>query len=401
MKGIIGKRLLSSDKAKPKDKPFEIADTRLTGFRLRVQPSGVRSYIAQIARGRRVTIGKVGELTPDEARERCEKILGNVAHDRDPWEGIAAEPDAMTLGQYIRDHHAEWLEANRPRTAQKTLWHLDKVFGDWYGRPLASIRVRDMEARKVDRLKAGVTPTTVMRDISVISGCLSRAVKLGYLEVNPIRGVEKPKIDRSPRVRYLDEAEEKRLRDALVARDAKIKAERDSANAWRKDRRRDPLPSLPHYGDHLTPAVLVTMNTGLRRGELLAIKWGDVDLRQGNITIEGGSAKSGHTRHIPLNDEAVDVLKRWKEQRPDKDRVFPIDTGFKTAWAALLVAAKIERFRWHDLRHHFASRLAQAGVPLNTIRELLGHGSLAMTLRYAHLAPDQRREAVARLVSNG
>lgn len=92
--------------------------------------------------------------------------------------------------------------------------------------------------------------------------------------------------------------------------------------------------------------------------------------------------------------------KAWREQAPEGERVFTINTGFKSAWVPLLVRAKITAFRWHDQRHHFASRLVQAGVPLNTVRELLGHGSLAMTLRYAHLAPDQKREAVARLVQS-
>jgi integrase len=99
-----------------------------------------------------------------------------------------------------------------------------------------------------------------------------------------------------------------------------------------------------------------------------------------------------------LNAEALDVLKRWREQAPAGDRLFPINTSLKTSWANLLGRAHISAFRWHDLRHHFASRLVQAGVPLNTVRELLGHGSMAMTLRYAHLAPDQKREAVAKLV---
>jgi hypothetical protein len=116
------------------------------------------------------------------------------------------------------------------------------------------------------------------------------------------------------------------------------------------------------------------------------------------LTIEGSTAKNQQTRHIPLNVDALEALKRWKEQAPDGERVFPIDTGFKTAWAALLERAKITKFRWHDLRHHFASRLVQAGVPLNTVRELLGHGRMAMTLRYAHLAPDQKREAVDKLM---
>jgi integrase len=88
---------------------------------------------------------------------------------------------------------------------------------------------------------------------------------------------------------------------------------------------------------------------------------------------------------------------QWREQTKGGQRVFEMSTGFKTTWAPLLKRAAITKFRWHDLRHHFASRLVQAGVPLNTVRDLLGHGSVAMSLRYAHLAPDQRREAVAKL----
>jgi len=139
------------------------------------------------------------------------------------------------------------------------------------------------------------------------------------------------------------------------------------------------------------------MNTGLRRGELLALRWESIDLGRRILTVEGGTAKNRQTRHVPLNDEAMGVLNRWREQTNRGRRVFEVNTGFKTAWAALLKRAKITTFRWHDLRHHFASRLVQVGVPLNTVRDLLGHSSVAMSLRYAHLAPDQRREAVAKL----
>ena len=91
------------------------------------------------------------------------------------------------------------------------------------------------------------------------------------------------------------------------------------------------------------------------------------------------------------------MLTRWREQSPAGPRVFGGILSFNTAWPHLLERAKITQFRWHDLRHHFASRLVQVGVPLNTVRDLLGHSSIAMSLRYAHLAPDQRREAVAKL----
>ena len=103
----------------------------------------------------------------------------------------------------------------------------------------------------------------------------------------------------------------------------------------------------------------------------------------------------------PLNNEDISVLRRWREQSGGGQRVFEVSTGFRTAWSHLLKRAHITGFRWHDLRHHFASRLVQCGVPLNTVRDLLGHSSVAMSLRYAHLAPDQRREAVAVKIADG
>ena len=398
MRAIIGAKLLTTKAAQPGAKPFTIADTRLSGFTLRVQPSGARSYYARWGRSGIQVIGKVGEFTPDEARERCQKILGNVAHGRPPLEGLDGA-DGLTLGQFITDTYTPWVKAHRPRTAEGTLWRLGLHFAKWYNKPLSAITVEDVEGWRLKRINEGIEPSTVRRDLDALSSVLTRAVKLDKLAINPVHRIERPKIDRTPKVRYLDAAEEKRLRKALSDRDAGMRKARDSANRWRKARKQDPLPPLPYFGDHLTPAVLISMNTGMRRGELLALRWANVDMKGKQLTVEGATAKAGQTRHIPLNDEALDVLKKWKEQAPAGDRVIAVDTGFKTAWAALLERAKITAFRWHDLRHHFASRLVQAGVPLNTVRELLGHGSMAMTLRYAHLAPDQKAEAVAKLVA--
>ena len=409
MQAIIGAKLIASKAAQPgavldengSPKPFTIADTRLRGFTLRVQPSGVRSYYARWGRSGIQVIGKVGEFTPDEARERCQKILGNVAHGRPPLHGLDGA-EGLTLGQFIEEHYRSWLLANRPKGAERSLQRIATCFGKWYPKPLTDITVELVERWRTDRISAGTEPSTVLRDVMTLSAVLTRAVKLKKLADNPVRQVERPKVDRTPRVRYLgslgDPAEEKRLRVAVREREGEMRDARESANRWRKARKQETLPSLPHYGDHLTPAVLLSMNTGMRRGELLALRWANVDMKGKQITIDGSTAKSQQTRHIPLNDEALEVLKNWKAQAPDTERVIAVDTGFKTAWGALLERARITKFRWHDLRHHFASRLVQAGVPLNTVRELLGHGSMAMTLRYAHLAPDQKREAVAKLV---
>jgi integrase len=226
---------------------------------------------------------------------------------------------------------------------------------------------------------------------------LRRAVKAGELTENPVRRVDRPRIDRRGKVRFLDEAEESRLRIALQERDETMGSLRAAANDRRQKRGEPLLPPLTRFGDHLTPAVLLSINTGLRRGEVLKLRWRSVDFNRRLLTVEGLDAKSRQTRHVPLNDEAMSVLQGWHDQSVNRARVFDMTTGFRTAWQNLLKRASITRFRWHDLRHHFASMLVQRGVPLNTVRDLLGHSTVQMSLRYAHLAPDQRREAVAKL----
>jgi integrase len=396
VKALISARLLASSQIVPNPKPFEIWDRDLRGFVLRVQPSGAMSYVVQVARGRRVTIGNVGPMTPAQARERAEKVLGNVAHNRAPLAGLDAT-EGLSFGDFVDQKYKPWAKANRPRSADYTLARLTRCFGKWKHKGLQEITTEYVEDWKIARLKEGLAPATVLRDVASLSGVLTRAVKMGKLDTNPVRNVDKPRIDRRPKVRFLSTEEESRLRTALAKRDEEGLAARRSANEWRRNRRRDLLPDPEHFWDHLTPAVLLSINTGMRRGELLSLSWMDIDLEEKLLTVRGTSAKSGDTRYIPLNEEAVLLLRNWRNDSVEGERVFPVRTSFKTAWGALLEHAKVTRFRWHDLRHHFASRLVQAAVPLNTVRELLGHGSLAMTLRYAHLAPNQTRDAVAKL----
>jgi integrase len=113
---------------------------------------------------------------------------------------------------------------------------------------------------------------------------------------------------------------------------------------------------LGNFGDHLTPAVLVSINTGLRRGELLKLRWASVDFTRKLLTVEGANAKTHQTRHIALNEEALSVLLRWRQQSSGIGRVFDTATSLKTPWLHILERAKITAFRWHDLRHHLASR---------------------------------------------
>jgi len=331
MRAFIGSKLLSSRVAQPSTKPFEIYDARLPGFTLRVQPTGVRSYYARLGRNHRIALGKVGAVLPDEAREKCQKVLGNMALGRHPLHGLLGV-DGLTLGQFIDETCAPWTRANRSRTAAKSLEKLNRLYGSWFAEPLSAITLERLESWKTTRLNIGRAATTVLRDIFTLSGVLSRAVKLGKLAETPIRRLDKPRIDRRPKVRFLDEEEESRLRAALHVRDAEMRTARGSANTWRQERQKELLPSLPHFGDHLTPAVLLSMNTGLRRGEVLALRWRSIDFNRQLLTVEGAIAKSRQTRHVPLNDEAMSILKQWREQVDGGQRVFQVKTGFQSAW---------------------------------------------------------------------
>ena len=144
------------------------------------------------------------------------------------------------------------------------------------------------------------------------------------------------------------------------------------------------------------------MNTGLRRSEALSLTWSQVRLAgRPLITVKAAHSKSGKTRRIPLNDKAVNVLARWKEQGSGQGLVFTHQgkriLRVDTAWRNLMVKAKLDDFNFHDMRHDFASQLVMKGVDLYTVRELLGHGSIEMTQRYAHLAPGRLHQAVCKL----
>ena len=140
----------------------------------------------------------------------------------------------------------------------------------------------------------------------------------------------------------------------------------------------------------------------LRRSEALSLTWEQVRL-DGNpmITVKAAHSKSAKTRWVPLNKEAVTTLRKWKNQGNGNGNVFThLGHNIKrvdTAWNNLMKDTKLENFHLHDARHDFASQLVMNGVDLYTVRELMGHGSLDMTQRYAHLAPDRLQKAVRKL----
>jgi integrase len=132
------------------------------------------------------------------------------------------------------------------------------------------------------------------------------------------------------------------------------------------------------------------------------LEWRDVSFSERILTLREEIEKSDKTRYMHLNDTAYDVLFKWKEQSKDtasNSLIFRSKNGgqmdnCKGAWKALLKRAGIENFRWHDMRHDFASQRVMKGVDLNTVRDLMGHADLKMTLRYAHLAPENKLQAV-------
>ena len=162
------------------------------------------------------------------------------------------------------------------------------------------------------------------------------------------------------------------------------------------------MPEITGYSDHLTPMVLLSINTGLRQGEMFAATWEQVDLERRTLTVLASHAKGNATRTIPLNDEAIAVLQAIKPEKAT-GLLFPSPvTGerfdnVKKAWAEITKKADLQDVRWHDLRHHFASTLVMRGVSLYVVQRLLGHANARMTQRYARLAPDTLADAVAML----
>ncbi len=212
----------------------------------------------------------------------------------------------------------------------------------------------------------------VNRAMAALSSALTYAVKeLEWLEENPMTRVRKFK-ESDGRVRYLTETELPEL----------LKACRASKH------------------DHLLLAVLLSLSTGGRQSEIMTLTWKQIDLKNQTATLL--DTKNGTMRSLPIVGEAFDLLTaRAKVRKIDDDRLFPAGPRAKTKeafadlrapWSAALKVAKITDFHWHDLRHTCASYMAMSGVSQLEMAKLLGHKTLAMTMRYSHLSPQRTIE---------
>lgn len=398
MRTALTKRIVAT--AQPRERPYELRDTLVRGLLLRVQPSGHKAWIVTWAHGKRRTLGSAGHLTLDQARAYASQAMAEVIQQGLPSIAKRERP-RCTLAAFLDDHYEPWARAEL-RGGARYVERIQTVFAWVMDRQLSQI-----DATLIDRWWRGrvvgdgaVTKATATRDLACLRSALSKAVEWKLLERNPLLGLRQKSGEPRKVVRFLSADEETRLRRALTERDRQLAAARASGNRWRAQRNALLMPEIPAggYGDHLTPVVLLAMNTGLRRGELLSLTWADVDLEARMLTIRAENAKSGRQRHVPLNTEAHAVLTQWRTQTGRVGRVFDV-ADVKTAWGGLLESACITGFRFHDLRHHFASKLVRAGVDLNTVRELLGHADITMTLRYSHLSPDGLAAAVAKLAA--
>lgn len=393
-------------------------DLKLPGFVLRARPTGVHSWRVQLANRRWLTIGRLDEVALSDARDtaqtrRAQAALGQDIPTRRPTSDV-------TLRAFLDDSYEAWMKSTYGKGTTQVV-QIRSAFRDLLDLKLSELTTARIERWRVSRRfhHAGpdapskrrsreVKRSTINRNIKALRAALNRATEWGVLSAMPLGKIKFRAEDENAVVRYLSDDEERRLRAALVARDNARRAGRASANTWRRERGYPEWVAYDTYTDYVAPLVLLAVNTGLRRGELLQLRWRDLDLQRRLLTVRGEGAKTRQTRHVPLNSEATRVLKAWRPTVFEpawcvfggSTESTPLGT-VKKAWRGVLKAATVTSFRFHDLRHTFASKLVMASVDLNTVRELLGHKSIAMTLRYAHLAPEHKAAAVESLVRGG
>ena len=394
------------NKLKPKQNAYDVRDSRLKGFLIRVYPTGNMTYFAQYTRGKRVGLGKVGVLTPVEAREKAVKVLADFTDGVTPHQARKRDQKVPTLRQFIEGDYAAWVKTHNV-SGVDGLKNIRRHFSDLLDMSLNEIKAQDLEKWRTKKLESNtMKKNTINRTITPLRSALNKAVEWEVIEQHGLNDLKSMKYD-DARLRYLSKEERQRLFAGLEAREALLKKQRRSANEWRQDRGYHLYPDRPDeaFVDHLMPMIIVSLNTGTRQGELLALKRSHINLEQGTLFVE--KSKNYLARHIPLNKKASNALRIWLAQtkKLNSEYLFPSPhnsskpiSTINSAWRTLIRAkAKIDNFRWHDLRHDFASNLVMKGVSLYAVQKLMGHKRIDQTMKYAHLAPEYIAESVGRL----
>jgi site-specific recombinase XerD len=239
---------------------------------------------------------------------------------------------------------------------------METVLGWFREYPADAITAQDIERRFEQQ---EWSPATANRYRALLSLTYRLAIRNGKVKENPARLVLH-RLENNTRIRFLSPDEEKALRSAIEAK----------------------------CPEHL-PEFVLAINTGLRLSEQYGLAWADVSSSRRVLTIQ--RSKNGSTRHVPLNQAALGALDDLRERTHSTGFVCGGTPGPRRWFEPALADAKVGSFSWHCLRHTFASRLVMAGVDIRTVQELLGHKTIAMTVRYSHLAPKHTLAAVERL----
>lgn len=379
----------SIGKLQPQEKRYDIPDDKTPSLYLRVEPSGVKTwyiyYRHPVTRRRvRRKIAPQEQLTVAQAREYAKNYTSKVTlTGEDPIDAAKKQQNrAATLQELIDTHYAPWLRANR-RGWKFTLECLGH-FGECLTKTVDELTVLDIEKWQAERKAEGHKNSTINRRTTAIHAFLNWATKREIIPQNPLRGrVERQReTDSARKIRYLSPDERKRLLGALDERDQEER-------------------------DYLRTAVLVSLNTGIRKGSLLKLEWDDINWTLKRLHLRAETMKAGYAKTVPLNEVALQALADWQKRTNENgvtsDYVFPGQSpaiplkDIKKPWNNLLNRAGIKNFSWHCMRHDFASQLAMMGVDILTIKELLCHENIKMTLVYAHLSPLHTAEATTRL----
>jgi integrase len=293
------------------------------------------------------------------SRKGAEKVIAKRKTEiiENKYLDIRKDPDPVKFYDFAKEY-LQWSKANKKISS----YHRDlcaiRVFNEEIeGKILQEITTFQIERYKMKR-KERLKPASVNREIAVLKHMFSKAVEWGKVKENPAKKVKLLK-GAVNRVRYLMPAEYQVL-----------------------------LSNCPEF---LKPIVIVATHTGMRQGELLGLRWDHVNLEQGMITIL--DTKNHERRDIPM-DETVKATLRGIERVGDLIFQGAYRMKVYNAFCEAVDASQITDFRFHDLRHTFASNLIMNGVKIERIQKLMGHKMLTMTQRYAHLAPEYLSESV-------
>jgi integrase len=358
-------------------------DDEVTGFGVRVTAAGARSYVlrytTRAGRERVYTIGDAMVRRCTVARTKAKDLRRDIEDGGDPLGDIEDERSAPTVADLIERFREEHLPRKRESTRADYERMLRLHIGPHFGQhtKVADIRFEDVDALHRKITKTGAT-YAANRCVAIMSKMFSLAVRWGMRERNPARGIER-NIEYSRR-RYLSGDELVRLTAALAK----------------------------HPDKQAADIIRMLTLTGARRGEVLGMRWADVDLTEGVWSKPPSSTKQKEHHQVPLSAPARQLLSDIRAQQTGKRHVLPTYvfpgagvTGhiveIKKSWRHICKAAAITGLRVHDLRHSFASQLASGGASLPLIGALLGHSNPSTTHRYSHLFDDPQRAAVERV----